>query len=402
MPRAPTPGGEIAVSIASSTMFAICCAPSALAMAVAAPVVDMRSDTVTTPTPSMSKAMAMAEVGDAVFGDDPTEAKLEAKVAEMFGKEAALFVPTGTQGNLISLMAHCWERGSEFVVGNRAHIYLYEQGGAAQLGGVHPRALATADDGTFSLEDLRGAIRPDDHHFPVTRCVTLENTHNMCGGVVLPTDYVASVGKIAREEAGATLHLDGARIWHAAAALGESLEQVAAPADSLSVCLSKGLGAPAGSLVVGSADLIAKGKRLRKALGGTMRQTGVLCAAGLVGLEEILPGLPNDHANAQTLAAGLAAAGFDVEPVATNLVFFSADEQKLGVGAPAIVAAAAAKGIRFLCIGGQRMRCVTHHQVSAEGVERALDVIGRVVAEPERYGGRVAAAPAASYAGGKD
>lgn len=366
-------------------------------MALGPLVVDMRSDTVTTPTASMNKAMASAEVGDAVFGDDPTEAKLETKVAELFGKEAALFVPTGTQGNLISLMAHCWERGSEYVVGNRAHIYLYEQGGAAQLGGAHPRALATADDGTFSIDELRAAIRPDDHHFPVTRCVTLENTHNMCGGVVLPTDYVAKVGQIAREEAGATLHLDGARIWHAAAALGESLQDVAAPADSLSVCLSKGLGAPAGSVVVGSAELIARGKRLRKALGGTMRQTGVLCAAGLVGLEEILPNLPKDHSNAQALAQGLKAAGLNVEPVATNLVFFSADEQALGIGAPAIVAAAAAEGVRFLCIGGQRMRCVTHHQVSAEGVERALEVVGRILAEPERYGG---VAAAASYAGG--
>ena len=191
-----------------------------------------------------------------------------------------------------------------------------------------------------------------------------------------------------------------ARIWHAAAALGESLESVAAPADSLSVCLSKGIGAPAGSIIVGSAELIARGKRLRKALGGTMRQTGVLCAAGLVGLDEVLPRLADDHANAQTLAKGLTAAGFDVEPVPTNLVFFSADESKLGISASAIVAAAEAQGVRFLCIGGTRMRMVTHHQVSAEGVDRALEVIQGIVAQPDRHVDGAAAA-AATYAAEK-
>lgn len=209
-PFACLPGARRSPSFSShiASMFAAALSSASLGMSLG-PVVDMRSDTVTTPTAAMSKAMASADVGDAVFGDDPTEARLEAKVAAMFGKEAALFVPTGTMGNLICLMAHCWERGSEYVVGNRAHIYLYEQGGGAQIGGAHPRALATADDGTFSLSDLRGAIRADDHHFPVTKLVTLENTHNMCGGVVLPTDYVSAVGAIAREEAGAALHVDG-------------------------------------------------------------------------------------------------------------------------------------------------------------------------------------------------
>ena len=381
-------------------MFMAALAASALGIALT-PVVDLRSDTVTTPTASMNKAMAQAKVGDAVFGDDPTEAALEDRVAKLFGKEAALFVPTGTQGNLICLMAHCWERGSEYVVGDRAHIYLYEQGGGSQIGGAHPRVLPTADDGTFDISALRRAIRGDDQHFPVTRLVTLENTHNMCGGVVLPTEYVSAVGTVAREEAAAALHLDGARIWHAAAALGESLETVAAPADSLSVCLSKGLGAPAGSVIVGSAELVGRGRRLRKALGGTMRQTGVLCAAGLVGLDEVLPNLGNDHAHAQALASGLGALGLDVEPVATNLVFFSVDETRLGIGAAAIVAAAAAEGVRFLCIGGQRMRMVTHHQVSFEGVERALDVLNEILAQPDRYGGEALRTGAESYAGGK-
>ena len=360
------------------------------------PTVDMRSDTVTTPTAAMNKAMASAAVGDAVFGDDPTEKALEAKVAQLFNKEAALFVPTGTMGNLISIMAHCWERGSEYVVGDRAHIYLYEQGGGAQIGGAHPRALVSANDGTIAFEDIRGAVRADDHHFPTTKLVCLENTHNMCGGTVLSTDYVSSVATLARDEAGAALHMDGARIWHAATALGESLESVAAPCDSLSVCLSKAIGAPAGSVVVGSADLCAKGKRLRKVLGGTMRQTGVLAAAGLVGLDEILPRLSEDHANAQTLASGLATLGFAVEPWTTNLVFFSSDPGTMGLEASEIVSAAAAEGVRFLCIGGQRMRCVTHHQVTADGVARALEIIAAILAEPEKH---VCRAAGASYAG---
>ena len=287
-----------------------------------------------------------------------------------------------------------------YVVGDRAHIYLYEQGGGAQLGGAHPRALATSADGRLSLSDVRGAIRADDHHFPVTRLVTLENTHNMCGGTVLPTDYVERMGTLARDEAGAALHIDGARIWHAAAALGESLSAVAAPADSLSVCFSKGLGAPAGSALVGSAELIARGKRLRKALGGTMRQTGVLAAAALVGLDEILPRLPHEHEKAQSLAAGLTSLGFDVEPVATNLLFFSAVPETQGLTAAQTVAAAEQAGVRFLCIGGQRMRCVIHHQVTTEGVQRALQVLKDILAQPERHGGAQATAEAAGYAAG--
>jgi threonine aldolase len=363
------------------------------------PVADFRSDTVTTPTASMRTAMAEAEVGDDVFGDDPTVIALEARVAALFDKEAALYVPSGTMGNLICTMAHCWERGSEYIVGDKAHIYLYEAGGGATLGGAHPRAIPTAADGTLALDDILGAVRADDHHFPVTRMVTLENTHNMAGGRVLQTDYVRSVADAAHD-AGATLHLDGARLWHAAAYLEEDLATVGGPADSISLCLSKGLGAPVGSVIVGTHQVVReRGRRLRKALGGTMRQAGVLAAAGLVALDEVLPGLSEDHVNAQVLHAGLEALGFAVEPAQTNLVFFSAQPETQGLAAAELVAAAEAHGVRFLCIGGQRMRMVLHHQVGADEVERALAVINDVLSDPERA--RNGAAGSAAYAGGQ-
>ena len=259
---------------------------------------DFRSDTVTQPTPGMLNAMVSARVGDDVFGDDPTVKALERRVATLFDKEEALFVPSGTQGNLISILAHCWERGAEYVVGDQAHLHVFEQGGASQFGGAHPRVLPTRPDGTIGdAASVAAAFRPDDQHFPVTAALALENTHNLCGGKVLPTQYVADVAAAAHER-GVAVHMDGARIWHAAAAQGQSLAEVAAPADSLSVCLSKAVGAPAGSLVVGSGELMRRARRLRKGLGGTMRQTGVLAAAGLVALDEVLPSLAEDHTRA--------------------------------------------------------------------------------------------------------
>ena len=371
-------------------------------------VVDMRSDTVTTPTASMSKAMALAVVGDDVFGDDPTVKALEKRVAGLFGKEAALFVPTGTMGNLISIMAHCWERGSEYIVGDAAHIYIYEQGGSAQFGGAHPRALRNMADGTIGdVSTICAAIRPSDQHFPITKVVALENTHNLMGGKVLSREYCEAVGAAVHER-GVQLHVDGARIWHAAEALGATLAEVAQPADSLSVCMSKALGAPAGSLVVGSSELIAKGRRLRKGLGGTMRQTGVLAAAGLSALDEILPRLADDHAHARRLSDGLASLGFEVVPPETNLVYFGLTP---GASHPftaaELVTACAREGVRFLALPGStpnRMRMVCHHQVSRESVERALEVIRRACEEPGSVTQLAAQQPAAalaiSYAGG--
>ena len=370
------------------------------------PVVDLRSDTVTTPTASMKKAMAAAEVGDDVFGDDPTVKAIEKRVANLFGKEGALFVPTGTMGNLISIMGHTWERGSEYVVGDEAHVYIFEQGGAAQFGGAHPRALRTMEDGTIGdAATIASAIRTSDQHFPITRCVCLENTHNLRGGKVLSLEYVDEVAETAHER-GVAVHMDGARIWHAASALGVGLDEVGAAADSLSVCLSKALGAPAGSLVVGTEEMIARGRRLRKGLGGTMRQTGVLAAAGLVGLDEILPSLANDHMHAARLSDGLGALGFvDIVPPSTNLLYFSLTPGVThSFTATQLVSACAREGIRFLVVPGadpNRMRMVTHHQIDDADVERTLEVIGRACAEPDWVTtSGDAPAVAASYAGG--
>ncbi|KAJ1457290.1 pyridoxal phosphate-dependent transferase, partial [Pelagophyceae sp. CCMP2097] len=337
--------------------------------------VDMRSDTVTKPTPRMREAMANAEVGDDVFGDDPTVISLEERVAEMFGKEAALFVPTGTMSNLICIMSHCFERGSEYVVGDEAHVYIYEQGGAATLGGSHPRTVPTQADGRHNLEDLEKAIRADDQHFPVTKVICLENTHNLKGGEPLPASYIDEVGALCKRR-GLALHVDGARIWHAAAYHGETLQDLAKSADSLSVCLSKGLGAPAGSLVVGSFEFIKRSRRLRKVLGGTMRQSGVLAAAGLVGLDDILPKLHLDHLRADKLAAMLGQVPFlHVQNPKTNLVYATLLPTS-PLSAKDLVSQLDSRfNVKCLAVAEDRVRFVLHHQVSDEGVHHAVESV---------------------------
>jgi len=252
----------------------------------------------------MRRAMAEAAVGDDVFGDDPTVKQLELEMAAIFGKEASVFVPSGTMGNLVAVGVHCEVRGSEFICGNLSHVHIYEQGGLATLMGAHPRAIANKNDGTMDLDEVRGAVRVDDQHFPTTRVLCIEQTHNKCGGRVLPLEYVDKCGEFARE-VGIKLHIDGARIWNAAAALGVSPGRCVAAADSVSVCLSKGLGAPVGSVIVGTHEFIAKCRRLRKACGGTMRQAGVLAAAALMAMKEIHPVLHLDHVRMNELAAGV-------------------------------------------------------------------------------------------------
>mmetsp|Transcript_67417 Transcript_67417/g.132187 ORF Transcript_67417/g.132187 Transcript_67417/m.132187 type:complete len:394 (+) Transcript_67417:63-1244(+) len=375
----------ISLSLATFALFQVATSLTTSTRSSLLPIVDLRSDTVTTPNKEMRQVMSAAEVGDDVFGDDPTVKALERRIAGLFGKEEALFVPSGTMGNLISVMAHTWERGSEYIVGDRSHIYIYEQGGAAQFGGAHPRALATSSDGTLSLGDIHAAVRSEDQHFPRTTLLTLENTHNMCGGVAVPTHYMRQARGIA-SDCGLKVHLDGARIWNAAAALGQTLEEVGEHADSLSVCLSKAIGAPAGSLVVGDAKFIARARRLRKGLGGTMRQSGILAAAGLYALDAHLPNLESDHRRARTLAASLAALpGVSVERTDTNLLFFSVDPHASGgLHADDLVNAAAEDGVRFLKISGERMRMVLHHQVDDTGVERAVASLTRAIADPER------------------
>ena len=278
-------------------------------------IVDLRSDTITKPTPAMRRAMAEAEVGDDVFGDDPTVQQLEALAATRMGKEAGLFVASGTMGNLVSLLAQCG-RGDEVILGDQAHTYMYEQGGTAALGGIHPRVLKNQPDGTLDLDEIVAAIRdPGNPHFPRTKLITVENTHNRCGGSPLSVAYMRSVGALAKQY-GLLFHVDGARIFNAAIALGVDVRTLVADADSVTFCLSKGLAAPVGSVVCGSKAFIAEARRARKVVGGGMRQVGVIAAAGIVALTQMVERLADDHTNATALAAGLAALpGIQVEDV---------------------------------------------------------------------------------------
>lgn len=334
--------------------------------------VDLRSDTLTRPTPSMREAMAHAEVGDDVFGEDPTVRRLESAAAEWMGKPAALFVPSGTMANLVSLLTHC-SRGDEVILGDQSHIFYYEQGGCAAVGGLHPRPLPNAPDGTLPLDALEAAVRPEDVHFPRSRLVVLENTHNRCNGEPLPAEYVNRVGAIVRR-LGLKFHVDGARIFNAAAALECRPSDLAAAADSVSFCLSKGLGAPVGSLVCGDADFIAQARRNRKLVGGGMRQAGVLAAAGLVALDEMVERLPEDHALAEKLAQGIdTVAGLRAVPAVhrTNIVYLDISNEAMT--AQALSTALGDRGVRVLPVSLRRIRAVIHHHITSEDVDRAVD-----------------------------
>ncbi len=329
-------------------------------------IVDLRSDTVTKPSPAMRSAMAGAEVGDDVFGDDPTVNRLQERAAALFGFEAALFFPSGTQSNLAALMSHC-QRGDEYIVGQEAHTYRYEAGGGAVLGSIQPQPLANRPDGSLDLAEVEAAIKPDDPHFARTRLLALENT---IGGRVISRGYLDAALALAQRRGLAT-HLDGARVCNAAVKLGIPVAALCRGFDSVSVCLSKGLGAPAGTVLVGSRDLIARARRCRKILGGAMRQAGILAAAGLHALEHNVARLADDHANAERLAAGLGRiAGLRVEPPQTNMVFVYVPEDRVA----ALVAHLKAQGI--LALPGTRMRLATHLDVNARGVDRAVAEFG--------------------------
>jgi threonine aldolase len=336
--------------------------------------VDLRSDTVTQPTPEMRRAMAGAEVGDDVFGEDPTVNRLEALAAEVMGKEAGLFVTSGTMGNLVSILT-CCGRGDEVILGDNSHTFNYEQGGIAALGSVHPRTLRNREDGTLDLEDIEKAVRPDNVHFPRTRLIVLENTQNRCHGRALDLGYLKRVRGLAdRHRLG--IHIDGARIFNAAAALGVNASELAAHADSISFCLSKALAAPVGSVVCGPAGFIAEARRMRKALGGGMRQAGVLAAAGVVALTTMIDRIPEDHANARLLAEGLASVeGLSVplEHVQTNIVYF--DVVRTGMSAQDFAGRLKRRGILVLPTGDRTLRAVTHYMVSRDGVHQALEVV---------------------------
>jgi threonine aldolase len=328
---------------------------------------DFRSDTVTRPTSAMRAAMAAAPVGDDVFGDDPSVNALEAEVAELLGFEAAVFVPSGTQSNLLAVMTHC-ARGDEYIVGQQAHTYRYEAGGAAVLGSVQPQPLDNARDGTLPLAAIEAAIKPDDMHFARTRLIALENT---IGGRPLPAGYTQAVRELADRHRLA-MHLDGARLWNAAVHQGVVPRAIAAGFDSVSVCLSKGLGAPVGSVLCSGRDFIRAARRWRKMLGGGMRQAGILAAAGSYALAHHVDRLAEDHARAARLAAGLARHGeLDVAPAQTNMVF---------VGVPASIAEAFAAHLArdgVLVTGTTRQRWVTHLDVGADDVECALASVDR-------------------------
>lgn len=328
-------------------------------------MIDLRSDTVTRPSQAMIAAMADAEVGDDVWGDDPTVLRLQAVVAERVNKEASLFFPSGTQSNLAALMAHC-ERGDEYLVGQLAHTYRYEGGGAAVLGSIQPQPIDNAPDGTLPIEDIAAGIKPIDNHFARTRLLALENTID---GKVLPPGYVRDAVALARSHGLAT-HLDGARVCNAAVASGGPVADLCAPFDSVSICFSKGLGAPVGSVLVGSRTLIERAQRWRKALGGAMRQSGILAAACLYALEHNVERLADDHANAAHLAAGLARAGqVKVLSHATNMVFAQIPEPDCAPLERWLKERGILTHIMHAC------RFVTHCDVSRDDIEMVLNAI---------------------------
>ena len=332
---------------------------------------DFRSDTVTRPSADMRQAMAAAEVGDDVFGDDASVNRLEQRMAAMLGKDAALFVHSGTQSNLLALMSHCG-RGDEYIAGQNAHLYSHEAGGAAVLGSIQPQPIAHQADGTMALDDIEAAIKPDDNHYARTTVIALENTF---GGKVLPVQYMQSVAAIAQRH-GLGLHLDGARAFNACVALGMDIAVFTAPFDSVSICLSKGLGAPVGSVLVGRQDLIDKARRHRKMLGGGMRQSGILAAAGLYALDHHIERLAEDHRRAQKLAEGLAAfAALTVTVPDTNIIFVDMERQ-LGARFTDFLTS---RGVGVTGRYGQQ-RWVTHLDVDDAAVEGALMVVAEFFA----------------------
>ena len=336
------------------------------------PLIDLRSDTVTKPTPAMRQAMFEAEVGDDVFGEDPTIAQLEAAAAARTGKAAALFVSSGTMANLVSLLSQT-RAGDELLVGDRAHIVRAEAGGVSRLGGVLATTLPNQADGGFDAALIPGAVRPNDMHQPRTTLLALENTHNFCGGAVVSLERTQELADTAHE-LGLRVHLDGARIFNAAVASGHSAAELAGPADSVTFCLSKGLGAPVGSLICGDEAFIAEARRTRKLVGGGMRQAGILAAAGLVALEQMVDRLRDDHANARQLARGLAELGFGINPeqVETNIVIVQLEASDDPAPSPKLQAQLGEIGVLVTTPDRTKIRLVTHADVSGDDCAEAL------------------------------
>lgn len=342
-------------------------------------IIDLRSDTVTHPTPEMRQAMANAVVGDDVYGEDPTVNQLEADAAELFGMEAGLFVTSGTQGNLIALLTHV-PRGGEIIVGDKAHIFLYEQGGCAALGGIVPHILPVQEDGTLKVSDLEEAIRPDNNHFPRTKLIAIENTQGTVGGTPLTVEYTQQVAELAHKN-NLKFHIDGARIFNAATANNVTPAEMIAGADSMTFCLSKGLGAPAGSILVGSKEFIQEARRMRKLLGGGMRQAGILASAGLIALHKMSTRLQEDHENAVQLAAGLKGIPhIEVLSQQTNFVFFNLLESA-AISPSEFIEKLQEHNVQMSPYPGyeRKFRAVLHYWITPERVDEVVEAIKKVL-----------------------
>ena len=337
-------------------------------------MIDLRSDTITLPTNEMRQAMYEAELGDDVFGEDPTVNRLEKMSAHMLGKEAALFTSSGTMSNLISVLTHT-RPGNEILVGSEAHMFWNEVGGASALGGVIMRVVPNTQDGQIEPNAINKAIRAENIHYPQTTLLCLENTHNRCGGTVLTPEYTHNIAQLAHHQ-GLKVHLDGARIFNASVALGVSASELTEPVDSVCFCLSKGLSAPVGSLVCGNQEFINRARKWRKMLGGGMRQAGVIAAAGIVAIQKMVNRQADDHATAKRLANGLASIpgiGISPEKIQTNIVIF---EVPPTISAPEFIQRMGAQGVRFSHTGGQKVRAVTHYMVNTTDIDEALERIG--------------------------
>ncbi len=340
-------------------------------------IIDLRSDTITLPTEEMRRAMYEAELGDDVHREDPTVNRLEELAAEVMGKEAALLTTSGTMSNLLGVLANT-RPGDEIIVGSEAHMFWYEVGGASTLGGVVIRTIPNDEDGKLDATDVEEAIRSENIHFPKSTLLCLENTQNRCGGAVLTCEYTEEISGLAHRH-GLQVHLDGARIFNAAVALGVPARELAAPVDTVNFCLSKGLSAPVGSLFCGTRETMERARKWRKMLGGGMRQAGVIAAAGIVAIEKMVDRLAEDHANARRLVAGLAQIpGFSVSPekVPTNIVNFEFPPEVSD-----FIIKIGERGVKFLSRGGQSVRAVTNRMVGAEDIEEALGRINQLVKE---------------------
>ena len=341
--------------------------------------IDLRSDTVTKPTPEMREAMAEAEVGDDVYRDDPTVNRLEELAADMLGKEAALFVPSGTMGNLIALLVHC-QRGDEVIVGNQSHIYLNEAGGMSALGGIQPCPIQNQPDGTLAMGDILASIRTEDVHHPITRLVCIENTQNICGGVPLTVEYTRQIGELARQNK-LFFHIDGARIFNAAVAQNISVKELVEPADSVMFCLSKGLAAPIGSILVGTGKFMTRARHMRKMLGGGMRQVGMIAAAGIISLERMTKRLAEDHARAKRMADGLKQVKglvVDSNSPYTNMVYLNLS-QDIRLNAQQVTQKMKDLGILVDPENARRFRLVTHYWIDDRAVEKTVEAFQKAV-----------------------